>query len=172
MPRLIRAATAALILSFAIGVAAAAPAAAFDRCANERTMVQLVNHARLQRGLRLLETAGALDLAALSHSRDMLARDYFGHTSPSGGGVDTRARRKGYSSSASSYWSVAEVIAWGKVYRGTPQSIFRGWMRSSTHRRIILDTRWRDVGVGCARGTFRGVSRVIMYTVDFGRRAQ
>ncbi len=172
MPRLIRATIAALILTFAMGVAAVAPAAAFNRCANERTMVQSVNHARVQRGLRPLETAATLNRAAFSHSRDMLARDYFGHASLSGGGVGTRARRTGYSGRGSSYWALGEVIALGKAYRGTPQSIFRGWMRSSAHRRVILDPRWRDVGVGCARGTFRGVSRVIMYTVDFGRRAQ
>ena len=43
-------------------------------------------------------------------------------------------------------------------------------MRSSGHRQIILTKRWRDVGLGCARGTYKGYSGVVMYTVDFGRR--
>jgi len=64
------------------------------------------------------------------------------------------------------------VIAWGKSTRGTPGSVFRAWMRSRSHRSIILGKRWRDVGIGCYRGTFKGMSGVIMYTVDFGRRVQ
>ena len=43
-------------------------------------------------------------------------------------------------------------------------------MRSSGHRQVILTKRWRDVGIGCARGTYKGISGVVMYTVDFGRR--
>jgi uncharacterized protein YkwD len=35
---------------------------------------------------------------------------------------------------------------------------------------VILTRNWRDVGVGCARGRYKGVAGVVMYTVDFGRR--
>jgi uncharacterized protein YkwD len=71
-----------------------------------------------------------------------------------------------------SQWSVGEVIAWGCGARGTPQAVLKAWMHSSSHRNIILGKRWRDVGVGCARGTFKGLSSVVMYTVDVGRRVQ
>ena len=45
-------------------------------------------------------------------------------------------------------------------------------MNSSAHRQVILTARWRDVGIGCSRGTFKGLSGVVMYTVDFGRRVR
>ena len=71
-----------------------------------------------------------------------------------------------------SQWTVGEVIAWGVSVRGTPQAVFKAWMRSSPHRQVILTKRWRDVGIGCARGSFKGMSGVVMYTIDFGRRVQ
>ena len=64
------------------------------------------------------------------------------------------------------------MIAWGSSTQGIPKSVFRSWLRSGAHRQIILSSRWRDVGVGCARGTYRGLSGVVMYTVDFGRRVK
>jgi uncharacterized protein YkwD len=100
----------------------------------------------------------------------MIAHDYFDHSSLSGATVSTRTRSAGYSVSGCSRWSVGEVIAWGMSVRGTPKAVFRAWMHSNSHRQVILTRQWRDVGVGCARGSYRGLSGVIMYTVDFGRR--
>ena len=149
MSRVICVVCVAVLLALGAGVTHPAPAAAFDRVANEDTIFRLVNHARVQRGLRPVQVTGSLHRAALAHSRDMLAHDYFGHSSAEG-----------------------QVIAWGKSYRGTPETIFRNWMHSSVHRRVILHGGWRGIGVGCARGTYRGVGGAIMYTIDFGRRAQ
>ena len=56
--------------------------------------------------------------------------------------------------------------------RGTPQVVFKAWMHSSSHRQVILARRWRDVGIGCDRGSFKGMSGVVMYTIDFGRRVR
>jgi uncharacterized protein YkwD len=166
---------AALVIAAAVLVLltlGAAPAPAFDRQANESTMLKLINQARTSRGLHSLSAYSALHEAARSHSADMIKRDYFGHSSLGGAGVSARARRAGYSVNGWSQWSVGEVIAWGCGARGTPQAVFKAWMHSSSHRNIILGKRWRDVGVGCARGTFKGLSSVVMYTVDVGRRVQ
>ncbi len=163
---------AALIALFAFLGAGAVPAQAFDRAATEATMLRLVNHARSSRGLAKVKVVRPLDRAALSHSRDMIARDYFSHSSLAGASIATRARSAGYSTSGCSQWAVGEVIALGSSSRGTPRSIFKSWMRSSAHRRVILTKRWRDVGIGCARGAYRGLSGVAMYTIDFGRRVQ
>ncbi len=172
MPRLICAAIVALLLTLTVGGATAASAVAFDRGANEAKLLRLVNHARTKRSLKALKVATPLHRAARSHARDMVVHDYFGHSSLAGAGPVTRTRRAGYSASGCSQWSVGEVIGWGKSYRGTPESIFRAWMHSRSHKRVILTSRWRDVGIGCVRGTFRGVSGAIMYTIDFGRRVE
>jgi len=169
MARLIGATLVALLTALILSTT---PAFAFDRQANEATLLRLINHARTSRGLAAVKVQAALDKAALAHSREMVSRDYFAHSSSAGASVASRARSAGYSTSGWSRWEVGEVIAWGKSYRGTPQVIFKAWMHSSSHRRIILGKRWRDAGLGACRGTFNGLSGVIMYTVDFGRRTQ
>lgn len=167
--RLSGATLVAILILLTLG---AVPAVAFDRAANEAKVLRLLNHARTSRGLARLTVVTPLDRAALLHSRDMLARDYFSHSSLAGATVASRARRAGYSTSDCSQWTVGEVIAWGTSRKGTPEVVFRSWMRSKPHRSVILGKRWRDVGIGCSRGTYKGVPNVIMYTVDVGRRVQ
>jgi uncharacterized protein YkwD len=150
----------------------AAPALAFDRAAAEATMLRLINHARTSRGLHAVSTHDALHKAARAHSVDMIRRDYFAHTSLSGRSVGARARKAGYKGDEWSQWSVGEVIAWGSGSRGTPAAVFKAWMKSRPHRKIVLGQRWRDVGVGCRRGSFKGIGGVNMWTVDVGRRVQ
>jgi uncharacterized protein YkwD len=172
MPRQISALCAALVLVLALAVVAAGPVAASQRTANEASMLQLINHARTHRGLAPLRMHAALGSAALAHSCDMMDRDYFSHSSPSGASCGARALRAGYSASGCRSWAVAEVIGWGRNAAGTPQAVFKSWMRSPCHRSIILGRRWRDVGVGCVSGTFNGASGSWLYTVDVGRRSR
>jgi uncharacterized protein YkwD len=162
---------AALILVLAVAVVAAGSVAASQRTANEASMLQLFDHTRAQRGLAPLHVQAALARAALAHSRDMMDRDYFSHSSSGGASCADRARRAGYATSGCSSWAVSEVIGWGRSSAGTPRAIFSSWMRSAYHRSIILGRRWRDVGVGCVSGTFQGASGSWMYTVDVGRRS-
>ena len=168
--RLTGAAVAALLALLIVGVLGAASAVAFERSADEAALLKLINNARKSRGLAVVRIVRPLDRAALAHSRDMIARDYFSHSSLAGATVAARARRAGYSTSGCSRWSVGEVIALGSGSKSRPRSVFRAWMRSGGHRKVILARNWRDVGVGCARGRYKGVSGVVVYTVDFGRR--
>jgi uncharacterized protein YkwD len=148
----------------------AAPAPAHDRAAVEKAVLELINKARTSRGLHAVRIQTHLDAAAIAHSRQMLSRDYFSHNSASGASFAQRLRSAGYGRAGYRSWAVGEVIAWGKGAAGAAQVIFRGWMNSSSHRAVILDRRWRDVGIGCAEGSYRGLSGTLMYTVDFGRR--
>lgn len=161
-----------LIALVAMLVAGVVPALAYSRAANEKKILQLINKARASKGVAKVKIAGSLDRAALRHSRDMIARDYFSHSSKAGATVVKRARKSGYSTKGCTQWIVGEVIAGGQGSKGTPQAVFKAWMKSKSHRRIILDKRWRDVGIGCARGNFKGASGMVMYTVDFGRRVK
>jgi uncharacterized protein YkwD len=87
----------------------------------------------------------------------MIKKNYFGH-----GNVGRRLKRFDYN------WRVcAENIAGGSGSNARPGNIFRRWMKSRSHRANILDRRFREVGVGTHKGTYKGHT---MYTVDFGRR--
>ena len=71
-------------VALALLVFSAVPALAFDRQANENTMLRLINNARTSRGLHAVKSYEALHKAARAHSSDMLRRDYFAHSSLSG----------------------------------------------------------------------------------------
>jgi len=165
------AAIVVMLVSAAVAVATP-PQARAGNAANEQVLFELINAARAQHGLARLALQPSLAGAARAHSLDMLRHSYFAHSSASGASYSTRLARAGYRRSGFGSWAVSEVIGWGRGTRGTPQAVLRGWLASPWHRPIILGARWRDVGIGCARGTYQGRTGVLMYTVDVGRRTR
>jgi uncharacterized protein YkwD len=150
--------------------ALAAPAVASQREDYQAEILRLIGAARAERGLSGVHVDASLSRAALRHARDMLRREYFSHTSLDGSTCPERARRSGYRTAGYRSWGLSEVIAWGMGERGSPKAVFDGWMRSPYHRSVILGKGWRDVGVACVEGSYRGFGGSFMYTVDFGRR--
>ena len=170
----IAAATAALMLGLAAPAVAACtgsgarPTHATLARARDATLC-LINSARAQHGLGELRHARLLDRAAAAHSRDMVRRNFFSHNSPGGSTPAQRIRRTGYLRGARS-WAVGETIAWGTGHLATPNSIVRGWLQSPEHRAILLDGRFRDLGIGIAIGAPNEGSNGATFTGDFGTR--
>src|SRR5215210_7606932 len=129
--------------------------------AKEKRLLTLHNNARRNHGLRPFCVSSALQKAARAHSKDMIQRDYFSHyTKGKNEDACTRIRRFGYR------WShCGENIG----YNTTPDRMFHSWMRSSGHRRNILDRKFRNIGIGAYTGYYFR-SKTTMYTVDFGTR--
>jgi uncharacterized protein YkwD len=157
------------------------PAAAASACADARSRpspasldrairatVCLINEARDDHGLGALRASGSLERAATAHSRDMVLHGFFAHDSPTGSTPKERIDRAGYFDGASS-WALGETIAWGSGGLATPASIVRSWLRSPGHRAILLDGRYRDLGVGIALGA-PGRDGGATFTGDFGAR--
>jgi uncharacterized protein YkwD len=118
----------------------------------EAEVTRLVNIQRANAGCGALRVDDRLTAAARAHSRDMVDRDYFGHTSPDGKGPGDRAAAAGYPR-----WS-GENIAAGYP---TPQAVVDGWMNSAGHKANILNCQSKATGVGYdARGN--------MWTQMFG----
>lgn len=135
-----------------------------------RTTVCLVNDERSQRGLRRLTLDRRLSSAARAHTRDMVHRRYFAHVSRSGGDVVDRLNRVGYMRGASR-WLVGENLAWGGGSRSTPREIMRSWMHSPGHRRNVLDSRFRELGIGVLAGSPVEAGAIsATYTTTFGAR--
>jgi uncharacterized protein YkwD len=128
----------------------------------------LINEARAKRGLPRLGTTGSLTDAATAHSRNMVANDFFSHSSPGGSTPKARIAAAGYLDGASS-WAIGETIAWGSGASASPASIVRMWLRSPGHRAILLDGRFDDVGIGIALGAPDGGGGAT-FTGDFGKR--
>jgi uncharacterized protein YkwD len=133
-----------------------------------RTTLCLINAERRKHGLRPLRLDPRLSTAARDHSRDMVRRRYFSHTTPDGISPAERVRATGYLR-ASREWLVGENISWAWHGRETAAGVVRGWMHSPPHREEILRPSFRDVGIGAVVGTPRPVPHGgATYTVDFG----
>ena len=122
----------------------------------------LVNVERINAGLVPLVDHGQLTVAAQGHADDMAARGYFSHTSADGRTFDQRIRNAGYTGSG-----MAENIAWGSSYLGTPRHIVGAWMNSPGHRANILSGALSDSGIGVAPRTPTGAGGGT-YVHDFG----
>lgn len=131
----------------------------------------LVNAQRSAHGLGPMRSSADLRRAARLHAVDMVRRRYFDHVSPDGRTVAQRVKRTGYLSGARR-WALGENIGWGSGEMATPTLIVRAWMRSSGHRRNILDRRFRHIGIGVASGAPAAAvsGSAATYTTDFGSR--
>lgn len=160
---------ALVIVSLAVLVVAPT-ASAITLTKPEKQLLTLINKKRASRDLPPLRVNAKLERAARSHSAEMIAKDYFHHDSANGESFSKRLIRFGYKQAGCTSWRAGENIAWGVGLLGTPQAIFKAWMKSTTHRQIMLSKRFRDVGIGRAKGEFRGVDGAFVFTLDVGKR--
>ncbi len=110
--------------------------------------------------------------AARAHSQEMLDKDYLSHDSFNGESVEQRLHRFGYTFGGYSYYLYGENIAGGCGSYGSPTSIFDRWMHSTDHKSNILNSKYREVGIGVRTGPFKDCAEATTYTVDFGTRKQ
>ncbi|MCI3273839.1 CAP domain-containing protein [Streptomyces cylindrosporus] len=108
-------------------------------------VVDLTNRERARAaGLPPLAVDPLLTTAAQAHSADMVARDFYSHTSPEGSRPWDRAAAAG-----STRRSIGENIACGQR---SPAEVVEGWMNSPGHRANILKPDFTHIGVGFAGG--------------------
>lgn len=127
-----------------------------------------INHVRASYGMPRLLAAPALRLAALRHSEDMIARDYFAHTSPTGSTLAYRIVRSGFVTGH--WWRGAETLAWGTGSQASAAATVAAWLHSPPHRAIVLARTFRWVGIGRNCGRFAGHAGACVWTADFVER--
>jgi uncharacterized protein YkwD len=131
----------------------------------------LINRERISHGESALELNAQLQVAAQGHTQSMVSEDYFEHIGPNGETPLARMRAAGYIYSSHIGYAIGENIAWGTLWLGTPSKIVAAWMASPGHRANILDSQYRETGIGVsphppsslAHGQAGGI-----YTQDFG----
>jgi uncharacterized protein YkwD len=100
-----------------------------------------------------------LGSAAYGHSRDMADNNYFSHDSLDGRSMIDRINATGYT------WStIGENIAAGY---NSVQSVVSGWMASEGHCANLMNPRFTELGLACARNdasTYRAY-----WSQEFGR---
>ncbi|MCF6370219.1 CAP domain-containing protein [Rhizobium halophilum] len=123
--------------------------------------LQEVNADRQENGLDPLRFSDNLNEAAMAHATDMLARNYYSHTSPEGGDVQDR-----YVEAGGSPWRlVAENISRCTGCTQAPDAadvmrLQEGWMNSPGHRENILRSGISRFGFAVVSDTQDGLYAV------------
>ena len=146
----------------------AMPIAASPATAKSATLC-LLNNERAANGLAPLASQSQLESAATGYSQAMVQQHFFSHTSPSGGTL--KDRLSAYITGVTT-WDIGENLAWGEGSYATPASVVGGWMRSQGHRANILNTTFREIGIGIVAGTPGGSppESSATYSAEFGAR--
>jgi uncharacterized protein YkwD len=81
--------------------------------------------------------------------------------------------RYGYTRRGYDYWKAGENIYYGAMLYSSPVACVGAWMRSRSHRKVLLTKVFRDLGVGAVKtetgyGDMDGT--VWFFTMDVGRR--
>jgi uncharacterized protein YkwD len=122
--------------------------AGFTLSARENGVLDLVNKERERQGLAPLKANEKLFKAARAHSAAMARLGELGHTL---GGKDPgdRMRDVGYEG-----FGWAENVAMGQP---TPRDVMQNWMDSPGHRGNILNSAYREIGIGVAADERGGI---------------
>ncbi|GEM_PF-5714957 len=121
--------------------------------AMKRSIIDLTNAERQQRGLAALRFNIFLAESAQAHTDDMQQRDYMAHESPEGTTAVDRVKVAGYLDEfnrcqCSSSYTVGENLAKGQV---TAAEVVQGWMDSPGHRKNILNPDFTEIGIGITK---------------------
>jgi uncharacterized protein YkwD len=165
-------ATFAVAATLAVPATAAAPSDVRAVESLEASILAEVNTVRRAHGLAPVRGSAALDRAASAHSRAMATLGFFSHTSRDGTIFWKRIARS-YSSRGYGYWTVGENLLWSSSELDGAR-VVRMWLKSPPHRRVLLNSRWRETGISAvhtsaAPGDFGGGEATIV-TADFGQR--
>lgn len=113
-----------------------APSAAMQR------IVDLVNQRRAEAGLRPVTVNPILSSCAQQYSDVQAAQGGINHIGPDGSNPGQRLTRCGYR------WRYyGENLAGGFA---NPDEVMTAWMNSPSHRKVIMNPRYREIGLGFA----------------------
>ncbi len=119
----------------------------------ERITFALINQKRQERGLQPLMWSEELAKIARMHSENMAKFDFFGHRGLDGKMVNDRADSLGLTK----WTAMGENIAFNRGYQNPLECAVEKWMESVGHRENLLNSRWKESGIGIAvtnSGTF------------------
>lgn len=111
---------------------------------NAQELIKLTNLARKQNNIPELIINQKLETAALEKARDLLAKNYFAHTSPNGRPFYRWIQEADYQ-----YQSAGENLAIDFI---TNKAVVKAWMESPGHRDNILNQEFKEIGMATVAG--------------------
>lgn len=118
----------------------------------ENVLLELTNRERTKRALKAVIFDPDLAKVAAGHSRDMLLRNFFGHTNPDGFAFNDRVafgHRTLIGLSGENVWMAKGDISTDP--HALAELIMDGWMNSPPHRKNILTPKFTHVGFGAVQ---------------------
>ncbi len=115
-------------------------------------VIDLTNNERLDNARPQLSRNTILDQAATAKAQHMADNEYFAHFAPDGTTPWEFFQSAGYV-----YAHAGENLA---IHFTDSAEVVEAWMLSPAHRKNIVDPKFREIGVGTARGTFDGYDTV------------
>lgn len=121
----------------------------------------LTNLSRSQNNLPKLTLDTSLSAVAQKRSKEMIEKNYFSHTSPSGCDISCQMKNSGY-----------QTMTWGENLATTndyhlyttselAQTFVADWLKSSTHRDNLLSKKFTHHGIGIVSAGERIVITVV-----------
>lgn len=112
----------------------------------ERHAFALINQQRASSGLEPLTWSDDAAKIARLHSENMANYDFFSHTDLNGLMVNDRADSLGIKK----WQAIGENIAYNQGFENPVEFAVERWMKSPKHRDNLLNSRWRESGIGIA----------------------
>jgi hypothetical protein len=122
-------------------------------------VIDLTNISRGESGENVLKANLKLSQAAEEKAEDMIANNYFAHTSPAGKTPWSWIQKEGYD-----YVYAGENLA---MDFQTAEKMENAWMTSPTHRANILNQNYQEIGAAVKEGIING-HETILAVVMFG----
>lgn len=126
-------------------------------------IVELTNEERGSDALVTLRRNSLLDTAATLKAQDMANNEYFAHYSPKGISPWYWFDFAGYD-----YLHAGENLA---VHFTDSTDVVEAWMKSPTHRANIMNGIYTEIGVGTAKGVYKGAPTVFVVQLFGSPRA-
>jgi hypothetical protein len=126
-------------------------------------VIEATNAERAQQGLPALTYNDKLSQAAIAKAQDMFSDQYWAHTAPDGTEPWAFIRNAGYS-----YQVAGENLA--RDFGDTP-GMMAAWMASPTHRANIVNSKYKEIGIGVVDGVLQGYETTLVVQM-FGTPSQ
>jgi hypothetical protein len=126
-------------------------------------IVDLTNDERDTGDLTLLRRNATLDAAAKLKAEDMAKNEYFAHYSPTGVSPWYWFDQAGYD-----YLQAGENLA---VHFTESNEVVEAWMNSPSHRANIMNGQYVEIGVGTAKGEYKGSPTIFVVQLFGAPRA-
>lgn len=117
-------------------------------------IVELTNEERTDGNVGMLKRSSILDDAARMKAEDMVQNSYFAHYSPTG-----VSPWHWFDEASYNFVHAGENLA---VHFTDSGEVVDAWMDSPTHRANIMNNNFTEIGVGTAKGRYKGESTIFV----------